>query len=121
MSDDLVGEACKILTTWKHCKAEAQRLRVCRKKAKSNEGMFTGMNKSNECRREVSSFKTCSREKLESVISDLTAVASKFCPNECRAFERCKAEKMSDEACAKEDLRALECGARRVIAAAAAR
>jgi hypothetical protein len=81
--------------------------------------MFSGMNKSNECRREVSSFQTCSREKLEGVISDLTAVAAKFCPNECRSFERCKISKMSDEACAKEDLRALECASRQVIAAAA--
>ena len=118
-SDDTIGQACQILTAYKHCKYQAQRLRKCRKNSESTKSFF-GFNQSVQCQREEASFKTCSREKLEGVITDLTHVAAKFCPKEVVLFQQCKAQTMSEEACEMEDQRAMECAARAVIASARA-
>jgi len=122
MSDDLIGESMRILTTYKHCKQQAARLRKCNNKQKqeSKASFFSSFNQSKQCKREEAAFKTCSREKIEHAIKDLTMVAAKFCPNEVRKFHQCKARTMSDEACEMEDHRAMECAARAVIASAQA-
>ena len=116
MGDDLIGSACKLLTTYKHCKLQAKRLSICKKKASKDNSFFSIQ--SNSCDREISSFQTCSREKLEAVIGDLTKVAAKFCPREVLKFQQCKARTMSQQACEMEDQRALECAARAVISSA---
>ena len=117
MSDDPIGEACKILTTFKYCRAKAKALRKCQQSTSSKGGTGSslfGANR-NKCAREVSAFQTCANEKLERVIGDLVQIAYKKCPAEAQAFEACKRTTMSDSACEALDQRMMECASRMVI------
>ena len=115
--DDPIAEACKILTTFKHCRAKAAALRKCQRGGGSRDGIGSslfGGNK-NACAREVARFQTCAREKLERVIGDITQVAYAKCKDEVHAFEACKQRTMSASACEAQDMRMMECASRFVI------
>ena len=116
-SDDPVSTACKILTTFKHCRAAANRLQACRKKKlDTHSSLFSGFNSKQECKREESSFKICAKERMENVIIDIMQVAKLKCAHEVFAFQQCKAQMMSDEKCVMQDQRAMECASRYIIA-----
>jgi hypothetical protein len=120
-TDSVIGEACRILTTFKHCERQAVALRRCQAAHQGSTYSFFGIHGSGSaCAREEAAFETCSNERLEPVVSDLMKIASVKCPNQVAAFERCILTKGSDVACEQEDLRAMECGARHVVASASA-
>ena len=123
MGDDIVAEACKILTVYKHCRRQAKQLSACRSTlgasssgSAASGSFFAG---ADPCARQTAAFKTCSEERLEPVIADLMKVAARKCPAQVRAFEQCKRRTMSNVKCEFEDLRAMECAARHVVASAA--
>ena len=118
--DDIVAEACKILTVFKHCRRQAKQLSACRRGASSSAGSFSFFGGGvDPCARQAAAFTTCSEERLEPVIADLMKVAARKCPAQVRAFEQCKRRTMSNVKCEYEDLRAMECAARHVVASAA--
>jgi hypothetical protein len=119
MSDDLIQEACQILTTYKFCRTQAKRLQSCRKKrADEHTGIFSGFSNKNACEREESSYKTCAKEHLESVVSNIVQVSQKFCKTEMMLYQQCKAKTMSEDKCQMLDQKLMECGARKIIIAA---
>jgi hypothetical protein len=112
MSDDPVAEACKILTTFKYCRAKASALRKCQRTG-GRPSLFGGHQSA--CAREVARYQTCARERLEQVIGDIAQVAYTQCPDEARAFEACKQRTMSASACEAQDQRMMECASRMII------
>ena len=118
MSDDPVAEACKILTTFKYCRAKATALRKCQREGGGRSGgtgsSLFGSHR-NQCAREVSAFQTCAAERLQQVVGDIARVAYAKCPDEARAFEQCKQRTMSAEACEAQDQKMMECASRLII------
>ena len=120
--DDPVAEACKILTTFKHCRAKAAALRKCQRGGGSADSSGIGSSlfggHKNACARELARFQTCAVERLERVIGDITKVAYAKCKDEARAFEACKQRTMSAKACEAQDQRMMECASRIIIRSA---
>merc|ERR1712146_532742 len=98
---DPVQEACRVLLCTRYCRKEAVRLARCTREGR-------------RCEAEEAAFRTCSGMNGPNVVEALTRVASKNCPVEVTAFERCK-EMRGEAACQAEDVAALMCAARCVL------
>ena len=102
----LIPKAGQLLTTMAFCRESAEVLHTCQQST-------TGA-----CQKESKAFEACATEAAPKVIATLVGIATKYCPDEVLAFQRCKAQTPGAK-CSREDLAAMWCASQIVMKTAA--
>ena len=103
----LIPKAGQLLTTMAFCRETATKLHECQE---STDGA---------CKKESKAFESCATEAAPKVIGTLVGIATKHCPEEVAAFQRCKAQHGPSAKCSQEDLAAMWCASQVVMKVAA--
>ena len=103
----LIPKAGQLLTTMAFCRENAEALHKCQQ---STDGA---------CQKESKAFEACATEAAPKVITTLVGIATKHCPDEVLAFQRCKAKLGPSAKCSREDLAAMWCASQVVMKTAA--
>ena len=110
LENDTIAQACQILSVYRFCAKQAKELKKCQAQQHG-----WGFGSETPCQREISAFKTCSKEKAEEVIGTLAKVASYKCADLVASYNACVHRRMSSEACEREDYNAMLCAAKLVV------
>eukprot|EP00051_Salpingoeca_urceolata_P002886 m.53492 g.53492 ORF g.53492 m.53492 type:complete len:134 (-) comp12388_c1_seq1:115-516(-) len=109
--EEVVSQACEILTVYAFCRHEAEEYRKCRESGGSTK----------QCQAPEQSYRNCAMNKRLEIIKALTDVANTKCPAEAGAMQRCllqqrDAASTTPQQCDATILAALACGSRYVVA-----